>query len=78
MIFFSSDFWAASYRLMLALNKDALFHLPLIYKTNNIYQVLVWLDSMGLYHPLDVITNLKYKLLYFLTPIKKNIPRERH
>ena len=28
--------------------------------------------TMGLYHPLDGITNLKYKLLYFLTPNKKN------
>jgi hypothetical protein len=27
---------------------------------------------MGLYHPLDGITNLEYKLLYFLTRIKKN------
>jgi hypothetical protein len=27
---------------------------------------------MGLYHPLDGVTNLKYKLLYFLTPNKKN------
>ncbi len=26
---------------------------------------------MGLYHPLDGITNLKYKLLYFLTSNKK-------
>ncbi len=26
---------------------------------------------MGPYHPLDGITNLKYKLLYFLTPNKK-------
>jgi hypothetical protein len=26
---------------------------------------------MGLYRPLDGVTNLKYKLLYFLTP-KKN------
>jgi hypothetical protein len=26
---------------------------------------------MGLYHPLDGVTNLKYKLLYYLTPIKK-------
>jgi hypothetical protein len=33
--------------------------------------------SMGLYHPLDGITVLKYKLLYFLTPYKK-IQRERH
>ncbi len=32
---------------------------------------------MGLYHPLDGVTNLKYKLLYFLTPNKK-IQRERH
>ncbi len=32
---------------------------------------------MGLYHPLDGITNLKYKLLYFLTPNKK-IQREMH
>jgi len=28
--------------------------------------------SMGLYHPLDGATNLKYKLLCFLTPDKKN------
>jgi hypothetical protein len=28
--------------------------------------------SMGLYHPLDGDTNLKYKLLCFLTPDKKN------
>ncbi len=27
--------------------------------------------ALGLYHPLDSVTNLKYKLLYFLTPIKK-------
>jgi hypothetical protein len=26
---------------------------------------------MGLYHPLDVDINLKYKLLGFLTPYKK-------
>jgi hypothetical protein len=26
---------------------------------------------MGLYHPLDGITTLKYKLLYFLTTNKK-------
>jgi hypothetical protein len=26
---------------------------------------------MGFYHPLDGVTNLKYKLLYFLTPNKK-------
>jgi hypothetical protein len=32
---------------------------------------------MGLYHPPDGITDLKYKLLYFLTPNKK-IKRERH
>jgi hypothetical protein len=29
------------------------------------------LESMGLYHPLDGVTNLKYKLLYFLTPNTK-------
>jgi hypothetical protein len=28
--------------------------------------------AMGLYHPPDDITNLKYKMLYFLTPIKKS------
>jgi hypothetical protein len=28
-------------------------------------------DTMGLYHSLDGVTNLKYKLLYFLTPYKK-------
>jgi hypothetical protein len=28
-------------------------------------------SSMGLYRPLDGITNLKYKLLYFVTPNKK-------
>ncbi len=27
---------------------------------------------MGLYHPLDGITNLKYKLLYLLTPKENN------
>jgi hypothetical protein len=26
---------------------------------------------MGLYHPLDGITNLNYKLLYFITTTKK-------
>jgi len=26
---------------------------------------------MGLYHPPEGITNLKYKLLYFLTPNEK-------
>ncbi len=26
---------------------------------------------MGLYHPLDGVTDLKYKLLYWLTPNKK-------
>jgi hypothetical protein len=31
---------------------------------------------MGLYHPLDGVTNLKYKLLYFLTPNKKNSKRK--
>jgi len=31
---------------------------------------------IGLYHPLDGITNLKYKLLYFLTPNKKNSKRK--
>ncbi len=30
------------------------------------------IEIMGLYHPLDGVTNLKYKLLYFLTPNKKN------
>jgi hypothetical protein len=28
---------------------------------------------MGLYHPLDGDTNLKYKMLCFLTPNKKNL-----
>jgi hypothetical protein len=32
---------------------------------------------MGLYQPLDGVTHLKYKLLYFLTTNKK-IQRERH
>jgi hypothetical protein len=36
----------------------------------NLTSYLTW--SMGLYHPLDGITNLKYKLLYFLTPIKNS------
>ncbi len=31
---------------------------------------------MGLDHPLDGVTNLKYKLLYFLTPNKKNSKRK--
>ena len=34
------------------------------------------LYSMGLYHPLDGDTNLKYKLLCFLTPNKKNSMRK--
>jgi hypothetical protein len=34
--------------------------------------------TMGLYHPLDGITNLKYKLLYFLTPDEKQIQTEKH
>jgi hypothetical protein len=34
------------------------------------------LKTMGLYHPLDDIANLKYKLLYFLTPIKKNFQKK--
>jgi hypothetical protein len=32
--------------------------------------------GMVLYHPLDGITNLKYKLLYFLTPNEKNSKRK--
>ncbi len=32
--------------------------------------------TMGLYHPLDGDTNLKYKLLCFLTPNKKNSKRK--
>jgi hypothetical protein len=32
---------------------------------------------MGIHHPLDGITNLKYKLLYFLIPNQK-LQRERH
>jgi hypothetical protein len=35
-------------------------------------------EGKGLYHQLHGITNLKYKLLYFLTPNKKKIQRERH
>ncbi len=35
------------------------------------------LKQMKLYHPLDGVTNLTYRLLYFLTPNKK-IQRERH
>ncbi len=34
------------------------------------------MKTMGLYHPPDGITNLKYKFLYFLTHIKK-FQRER-
>jgi hypothetical protein len=32
---------------------------------------LLWFPSIGLYHPLDGITSLMYKLLCFLTPNKK-------
>ncbi len=32
----------------------------------------VLIPIIGLYHPLDGITNVKYKLLCFLTPNKKN------
>ncbi len=42
------------------------------------FQLIVTDYTMGLYHPLDGITNLKYKLLYLLTPNKKNFQRERH
>jgi len=31
---------------------------------------------MGIHHPLDGITNLKYKLLYFLIPNKKTSKRK--
>jgi hypothetical protein len=30
-------------------------------------------QTIGLYHPLDGMTNLKYRLLHFLTPNKKNL-----
>ncbi len=38
----------------------------------------IWVSRcpMRLYHPLDGVTNLKYKLLYFLTPNKKNFKEE--
>jgi hypothetical protein len=31
---------------------------------------------MGLYHPLDGITNLKYKLLCFFTPNKRKLKKK--
>jgi len=34
--------------------------------------IKLFIDVMGLFHPLDGMTNLKYKLLFFLTPNKKN------
>jgi len=34
-------------------------------------ELRVQVKEMELYHPLDGITNLKYKLLYFLTPNKE-------
>ncbi len=41
---------------------------------------LFWTTTLflqkGLYHPPDGVTNLKYKLLYFLTPIKKKSKRK--
>jgi hypothetical protein len=40
-------------------------------------QDLISSNAMGLYHPLDGITNLKYKLLYLLTTNQK-IQREMH
>jgi hypothetical protein len=36
------------------------------------FTTVVDIQGMGLYHPLDGITNLKYKLLYFLAPNEKN------
>ena len=50
---------------------------------DNKYSLKDWSNSaslitnftMGLYHPLDGVTNLKYKLLYFLTPNKKLIEK---
>jgi hypothetical protein len=37
----------------------------------------VQLCSMGLYHALDGDTNLKYKLLYFITPNKQKDFKEK-
>jgi len=36
-----------------------------------VFSLPVQETSMELYHALDGVTNLKYKLLYFLTPNKK-------
>ena len=49
-----------------SLNKSVLY-------CTQVCQLLCYSSSnpMGLYHPLDGVTNLKYKLLYFLTPNKK-------
>ncbi len=38
--------------------------------------ILPKFDEMGLYHPLDGDTNLKYKLLCFLTPKKNKFQRQ--
>jgi hypothetical protein len=41
-----------------------------------VFSLPVQETSMELYHALDGITNLKYKLLYFLTPNKKKLKRK--
>jgi len=42
------------------------------------YVIKLVISVMGLNRPLDGDTNLKYNLLCFLTPNKKNFQRERH
>jgi len=41
------------------------------YKEKEVIALAVQVTEMGLCHPLHGVTNLKYKLLYFLTPNKK-------
>ncbi len=57
--------------------KIAISDLPDNIKSESSRTYTVKLFTMGLYHPLDGKTNLKYKLLCFLTP-NKNIQRKRH
>jgi hypothetical protein len=53
----------------------SLINFQVLYFTASSVSTQVWyigqFHPMGLYHPLDGVTNLKYKLLYFLTPNKK-------
>ncbi len=61
-------FWLAAVMIKLALN---VIDCSTSLKNNLGSQQIAVTTTIGLYHPLDGITNLRYKLLCFLTPNKK-------